>query len=175
MDKGAATSGTAVLKLGDLFDATANTINSSDTTIADAAATELNSKSGWYLTFQAGEKVHSSVVTFEGKILATTFSPFNSSATTSGVCTAPTTTGRYYAVSMEDASAVSDLSDDDPDTNPSGHLTTQDHSKVISSRGIPSTPVIVFPEGSSTVQIVVDKQTVNDLVQTLEKVWWHAR
>jgi len=173
--KGAPATGSGMLKIGDLYDATANNISSSDTTTASNAATELKSKRGWYISLEAGEKVLSSVVTFEGKILATTFSPFNGSASPAGLCTVPETTGRYYALNLADATPASDLFSDDPDDNPTGGLTTNDRSKIISSRGIPSAPVIVFPEGSASVQIVVDKQTVNDIVQTLEGVWWYPR
>jgi len=155
----------------DLYDATADSINSSDSTVAAAANTALSAASGWYINLAAGEKALSQSVTFEGRLLATTFLPIGS-ASSAFSCSVASTQGRYYSLDIKNASATDPLSDPD---NGSHIIGTNDRSVAISARGIPSSPVIVFPPGTDNVQIVVDKDTVSIVGQRLDRVMWHPR
>lgn len=168
VEKGAPASGFTTIEVGDLFDATNDTINSADASKAEHARDQLESASGWRVALGANEKALSSLVTFEGKLLATTFEFSPDSDADS--CRFDTT-GRLYQMSVGDASPVLDLSSSSSkaDSNPAARITELD------SSGIPSSPVIVFPKGSGTVQVIVDKQTVNMIDQKISRVYWHAR
>jgi len=83
------------------------------------------------------------------------------------------TTGRLYIMDVDNAAPVSDLNasstNNTTDSNPAARTS------VLDSSGIPSSPVVVFPKGSGTVQVIVDKESVNMIDQKLSRVYWHAR
>lgn len=153
----------------DLHDASADNINSSDAQLQSDAQTELKDGDGWFIQLASGEKSLSSPVTFEGRLLATTFLPIGSGSNTD-TCSVASTQGRYYELNISTASAA-----EDPNAPDDPSATTPARSKVISARGIPSSPVVVFPPGTSDVQIVVDKNTVSTVNQRLDRVMWHPR
>ncbi len=169
VDRGPPAAGFSTIKPKDLFDATNDTISSSDTDVADDARQDLEKARGWRVALASNEKALSRLVTFEGKLLATTF---EADAQIDPLSCSFDTTGRFYMMDIDDAAPVSDLKPGNTaslDSNPAAR------SRVLDSSGIPSSPVIVFPKGSGTVQVIVDKESVNMIDQKLSRVFWHAR
>ena len=164
-------SGFSTITMGQLYDATSNDLGSSTISVSSAARTALNGKRGWYVNLAAGEKSLSSTLTFEGKLLATTFSPNASGSDTN--CTVQATSSRYYAVHVKDATPAG-VSTDTVNTSTSG-LSAEQRSRVIATSGIPSAPIVVFPKNSDQAQILVDRTTVSRITQRLNRVMWHPR
>lgn len=164
-------SGFTHIVTADLHNASADNINSTNATLQADARTELADGDGWYIQLAAGEKSLSPPVSFEGRLLATTFLPIGSGGN-ANTCSVASTQGRYYELDLATASPVEPFSDPTATTPTLG---PNDRSKVISSRGIPSSPVVVFPPGTSDVQIVVDKSTVSTVNQRLDHIMWHPR
>ena len=165
----------AVYTTTDLYDATNNDIDSTNTTTATAAVTNMDNADGWYIDLDSGEKSLTSLVTFEDRILATTFAPDSSGISTDS-CTIQNSIGRYYAISVTDARPAEQLNEpESSDDSPTHTHTKDDRRKTISNFGIPSSPVVLFPPGSNSVQVVVDKQTVQTIDQELHQVYWYPR
>lgn len=169
-DSGPPPSAAAMITDSDLYDATSNDAGSSDSTTAAAAQSDLDDADGWYIDLPAGEKSLSRVVSFEGRILATTFAPA-AGGLSGNNCQVTTSVGRYYAMGASDARPVEALSSD----GSSSYLSTDDRSMEISTTGIPGAPVIVFPPGGDAVQVIVDKQSVQTITQQLQHVYWFPR
>ena len=171
---GAPASGITEVKLADLFDATDNSIGSSDETIAKKAKESLDSSRGWFIALAKDEKALSQLVTFEGKILATTFeaTPDTQSEIDEHQCKLKAI-GRYYVMSVDTAEPIANLKDSNG--NNTDDSDTPIRSRKLNSTGIPSSPVVVFPKGSGVVQVIVDKETVNLIDQRLARVFWYAK
>ncbi|MEE9322754.1 MAG: PilC/PilY family type IV pilus protein [Granulosicoccus sp.] len=167
--------GTAAYTTTDLYDATNNDIDSSNTTTATTATTNMDNADGWYIDLDNGEKSLTSLLTFEDTILATTFSPDSSGISTNS-CEVQSSIGRYYAISVTDARPVEKFTalENTTDT-PSAAPTKDDRRKEISYFGIPSSPVVLFPPGTSSVQVIVDKQAVQTIDQALHQVYWYPK
>lgn len=157
VDKGVPATVGASLQTADLHDAT-------DADTAPAAAGE---SAGWLVRLAPGEKSLSRVVSFEGQLLATTFAP---EAGAGDACSFETTR-RFYRMDLLTAAAELGSTTDDPtDTD-----TSYRRWRRLDGGGIPSTPVVLFPKGASTVQIFVDKERVDAIEQRLTRVYWHAK
>jgi type IV pilus assembly protein PilY1 len=97
----------------DLYDVTANEIQSPDPAVQAAAQAALVSANGWRLDLQAdGEKALARSITIAGKVYFTTFAPEVSAA---NVCEPTPGTGRLYVVDLLTAGAAEDF-DSDGDT-----------------------------------------------------------
>ncbi|MBX2883848.1 MAG: hypothetical protein KTR32_28100 [Granulosicoccus sp.] len=151
-----------------LHDATNNPIESTNSSTASDAALDLESKRGWRIRLPAGEKSLSSPITFEGKVLATTF--LADPSVSDSLC-GYTTMGKLYSMRVDNAAPLGFSSDDPPP--PPGDPNSR--TRLLNGTGIPSSPVIVFPENSGNVQIYVDKEAVGLFDQTINSVYWHAR
>ncbi len=169
VDKGAPASGFTTIEPTDLFDATNDTISSADADVATDAQEDLDAARGWRVALASNEKALSRLVTFEGKLLATTF---EAEPQIDPLSCGFDTTGRFYMMDINSAAPVPDLY---PDSTRSSDSNPAARSRVLESSGIPSSPVIVFPKGSGTVQVIVDKESVNLINQKLSRVYWHAR
>lgn len=158
-----------------LFDATDNQLGSADKTIAKNARDKLDAAPGWFVALSPDEKALSSLVTFEGKLLATTFEPTpdEDSDADEAECSIKAT-GRYYSMSVSTAEPVSNVTDSSGGEN-GNIIKVQSRSRKLNSSGIPSSPVVVFPKGSGVVQVIVDKETVNLIDQRLARIFWHAK
>ncbi len=110
-------------------------------------------KHGWMLDFlQTGEKVLSESVTFNERVIFTTYRP-NLSGVGTGVCEAPEGSGRAYILNIVDGTPAIDNNTDgdlldltfgDPDTTTCGDRCLE------LGRGIPSSGLILFqPEGAT--------------------------
>lgn len=170
VDKGAPASGFSTIEVNDLFDASNDTINSADADEAADAQEDLDDARGWRVALDTDEKSLSRLVTFEGKLMATTF---KAEEQTDPLSCGFDTTGRFYVMDIDDASPVSELNSSNKtlnnDSNPGARYVELD------SSGIPSSPVVVFAKGSGTVQVFVDKESVSLFDQKLARVYWHAR
>ena len=169
VDVGPPAAGFSKINLSDLYDATANDLGSTTTATANAAESALDGARGWTVNLGAGEKSLSTVVSFDGNLLATTFEP---TAAAGGNACNVTSMGRLYLMDIKTAKPVQFMADGS--VNKDG-LTAANRVSVLASSGIPSSPVIVFPKGSSQVQIIVDKETVSLLSQKLSRVYWHSK
>jgi len=107
--------------------------------MTDQTIFDVENKSGWYLVLpEDGEKVLSTSVTLEGKVMFTTLVPgLGVDMTDIDVCTAPATQGRLYSLNILTAEAGSDLNDDED-------ITDADLFTLVSSNEIPGTPQLVF-------------------------------
>ena len=90
------------LDLGDLYDATANLIQTAGTQAArNAELTQLGTKAGWYLNLGSNEKVLARVRIFRNRVFASTFTPEGST-----VCELEDTTNRLYGVRLFDGTGA---------------------------------------------------------------------
>jgi len=165
--RGIPASGFATITASNLYDATDNDIASANPTVKQAAKNALTSARGWKVELGAGEKALSRIVTFEGKLLATTFQPDDNG---SDPCK-PANYTRFYMMDIASAAPVKYA--DDGSKNDSINSTVR--SRRLNNAGIPSSPVIVFPEGAGSVQVIVDKESVNLIDQQLSRVFWHSK
>lgn len=155
----------------ELFDATPYDLGSSDPAVVEAAQNVLDLARGWHLELAPGEKILSSLVTFQGNILATSFQPTEPRLASDG-CTITQSVSRFYLLNSTNGNPVkSNFFAESPDTT--NDLDANDRSTEIGYSGIPSTPVVVFPDEGGTVQIVVDKQVVGDIDQNLYRTLWY--
>ena len=152
-----------------LFDATLNEVASSNNTIAQTARNLLLASPGWRIDLQPGEKALSQTVTFAGRLLATTFQPTNPNAN-ADMCGAPPNTGRFYMLDVVTGEPVEHLGDADEDLP----LNRNNRSTVISTTGIPTTPVILFPEDQLSAKVLVGKEVVGEVDNRVRRVYWFA-
>lgn len=101
--------------------------------IPDLAA--LNNSKGWFIRFPLGEKVLSSSISYKGALLFSTFRPSGQQVTT---CGPDVGRGRFYALSLVDASAVF--------TQTIAGVTTDKRSFDLIHGGIPPKPAVVLRE-----------------------------
>ena len=165
VDKGVPATTGPPIEASDLYDATSDALSSSDATTAGTARDELAAADGWIVRLERGEKSLSRLVSFEGQLMATTFEP---EGTTSDPCSFDATR-RFYRMSLSTAAPLIDTNDDlSVDGSKRRFRTIEGHT-------IPSAPVVLFPKGSSTVQIIVGKERVDLIEQRLTRVYWHAK
>lgn len=149
----------------DLYDATDNLIASTDATVANTAAQSLNAARGWFISLDQGEKSLARMLTFEGLLLATTFEPVK--ATGEDVCGVDPI-GRYYQLDIrtgEPSNSFSTINDSDNYTR----------YQTVPTTGIPSSPVVVFPDNSESTKVYVGLNEVEQVETQLSRVYWHAR
>ncbi|MFK7891945.1 MAG: pilus assembly protein [Granulosicoccus sp.] len=151
-----------------LYDASNNNIESTDDTTRKRAQDGLKAARGWKIALRPGEKALSSLLTFEGKLMATTFQAnLDSAANPCGF----DTTGRFYVMDIQNAMPrqgnnnlnQTNTDEDDP------------RSSELNSQAIPSSPIVVFPKDASSVQVFVDKESVDTFNQSMTSVFWHAK
>lgn len=95
----------------------------------------LNSSKGWFMRFPQGEKVLSSSISYKGALLFSTFRPSGQQVTT---CGPDVGRGRFYALSLVDASSVF--------TQTIAGVTTDKRSFDLIHGGIPPKPAVVLRE-----------------------------
>lgn len=118
----------------DLENVTSNLIQEGDSVSTRTAALEaLNAAQGWFIDFSTGEKSLSQPIIFENKLLFTTFSPGSSE-----LCSLSNTTNRYYAINLNDGTALETLHNPETD-NHNRSVILQDNIHTIAPE-----PQIVF-------------------------------
>ena len=102
-----------------------------DSYTPDLAA--LNSSKGWFIRFPLGEKVLSSSISYRGALLFSTFRPSGQQVTT---CGPDVGRGRFYALSLVDASSIF--------TQTVSGVTTDKRSFDLIHGGIPPKPAVIL-------------------------------
>ena len=108
--------GTTAITEADLYDTTANLIQTGTAAQQTAANDALTAAKGWYITLGTGEKVVTSSITLAGITFFNTNQP---SLPAPGVCTSNLGIAREYAVGYKDGTAKID-------NDASGQLTASD-------------------------------------------------
>ena len=154
-----------------LYDATNNDLAEASGDELTTAQSLFSSSQGWYIklaksdgTFE-GEKVLASSVTFDNKILFTTFTPVANEQSTS--CAPSQGTAKIYAVNLLDATPAADL-------NPDGELDVSDRAEYMVRGGIPPEPTIIFPPDGSDPVVLVGPEIFDSLELSvgLQKTFW---
>ncbi|QJR82078.1 pilus assembly protein PilY [Alteromonas pelagimontana] len=124
-----------VLTESNLYDATNHLLTDSDATTREIATSAFAGKSGWYIRLgTAGEKVLSSPLIIDYKILFTSYVPASSSES---ACAPPTGNSRAYLVDMFNGNAVDDL-------NNNNNLDNEDRYAQLKQTGIaPETKILI--------------------------------
>ncbi len=156
------TPSTSTLSLSDLYDATNNLVSQGSDTGSERD--KLESADGWKLKLNAGEKSLSTPHIFENKLRFTSFQ--SGTLDTSASCAVTQSTSRYYVMNLRDATPASDKLVDESE------LTKEDRSTVVSTMGIPSSPVLTFPPEGSTVDVYVENKLVGSISQNVHQMLW---
>ncbi len=131
----------------DLYDATENNINDSDTEVALAAKRSLDEAQGWVLQLESsGEKILGSSLTLDNKVVFTSYRPSDNV----DPCAPPTGYNRAYIVQLFDAAP-------DEGTKP------EDRSREIDVAGIAGTVTAIIRE-SDTGQGQSSEWTLNPVI-----------
>jgi len=174
--KGDTNSGSSTILLKDLYDTTANDVASADSKIAIAANDLLQKRRGWYVNLDPAEKGLSATLSFEGNLMATTYKPaIKGEVAIAGdddnVC-GVVSNGKFYIMDIIDGRPVKYNEDGSSTTE---GLAAADRITPLKGSGIPSSPTITFPKGSSQVSIIVDKESISTVSQKLNTVFWHGQ
>ncbi|PCJ85404.1 MAG: hypothetical protein COA54_11140 [Thiotrichaceae bacterium] len=164
------TSYTPVLE-SDLYNATLN-LAGGDGVEAENLAAEaaLDANDGWYIELDdgtgtntwEGEKGLAEVLILEGVVIATTFTPINSTTVTNS-CNPQSGTGKVYFVDLFDASAAF----------PSDNDSRSDRVKVLSKGGIPPSPNVIIPKDGEATLCVGTECEAADLSKGVRKTHWY--
>lgn len=155
--------------LGDLYDATANLIGEGTAEEVLTATTTLGNSGGWYIWLREtdgnfiGEKVLAKSITYEAKVMFTTFTPV---ASATGACAPNQGTARTYLVSIEDATPVIDFN------LSGGSLTAADRAMTLVRGGIPPEPTVLFNEDGIVTLIGTEKGPDPDIDLAPRKLYW---
>lgn len=162
-----AQAGKSVITEQYLYDATENLIDSSDADIRATVQTSLDSANGWYITMEnKGEKVLAESITYDSKVLFTSFSP---SGTKSSTCGPDLGIGRLYMMNLADASPVIDADKD-------SQREKTDRIYTLTKGGIPASPALISNPNStsSTPALCVGTECLDiDLnFMPYQKIYW---
>ena len=142
----------------DLYDATANDVESADTEVSLNAQQALESAAGWRLHLtEPGEKVLSSSITVENTILFATYIP--AQANPANPCAPSIGGGRAYVVSLFDAS-------------PANGNTVTDRHQELDQPGIAGGPSVVILENGSIEPRVGFEPVEMPEVSLTRRVYW---
>lgn len=154
------------IKTADLYNTTNNDIGSADATVASNAREDLNNAEGWYIDLGANEKSLSQLVTFQGRIMATTFDVDSNAAF--DPCSDMSINSFYLMdVATGQPKALGGLATDT-------EFTAADRRHLVNGDGILPQPTLIFAE-SGGVTVVVDNEVVTSFPERLSRVFWHAR
>ena len=151
----------------DLHDASDNPIGNDDKETAEVARLDLTASDGWFIELGTNEKVLSQLVTFQGRLLGTTFDV--DEADLQDPCEAPGQ-NRFYAIDVATAQPVLDNGSDEV-----ASITNGDRSQVVNGDGILSQPTILFPSEGDEIAIIVDNEVVSTFAQDFTRIFWHSR
>lgn len=158
----------SAISLSDLYNASNNSIGSTDKLISEDAREKLKVKAGWYIELGPNEKSLSQVVTFEDKLLATTFDV--DSAAIGDPCKG-VGTNYYYMMDVATAQPVppSNLSAGDVE------FTAADRKQLVNGDGILSQPKVIFPPNGGDPAVLVDNELVSTFDQKISRIFWHSK
>lgn len=158
----------------DLIDVTSDDLQNSaiDGSVKRTLLTGLLAGNGWYFDLEnAGEKMVSTPVIYDGVVWFTTFTPTTTTVTGTDVCNSGTGSGvgRLYAVDYKTGNAVFKDFDGDNST-----LGKSDRSMNLGS-GSPSTPTLVVTEEGTFIIVGTEKGLPTRLAdgeRTLKRYYW---
>jgi len=169
IEKGVPAAGINEISAVDLFDSTPYDLGSDDSEVVNAAKDALRAAPGWRLELNPGEMVLSSTASFQESLLMTTYQP-TEAVPDEEACTVTTALNRYYALDLRNGNPVQYLSGDS-----SGGLSSSDRSKVVSTSGISSSPLLIFQASTDEVNVLVDKAIVDSMNSKLYTQFWYNR
>lgn len=159
----------------DLFDTTANLIGEGSTALIITTAKDtLNSKQGWFITFQewdgtnatyVGEKALSEPLILNGVAIFTTFIPASAGLSSSS-CKANDGTGAIYYVNVVDGTPTRDNSED-------GNVTRVDRRILLARGGIPPTPRLIITSDGTSTECVGTECKKSDEMGATQKMYWY--
>ncbi len=152
----------------DMHNATNNLIGGDGTDAEkNSAKADLQTKNGWYINLESGQKSLSETIAFDRELMFTTYKPLTGSL---DPCSSPSAQTHYFKMRIEDGVPVSDLDGSgDPD-----ELTKNDRSEDFLSSGIPATPTLIFPESTSTVEVYVGRELLDSFTQNVHRIFWRV-
>ena len=101
----------AVIKHNNLYDASANLIQTGTAAQSQGALSLLDASKGWFIDLEAtGEKTNTVGKVYDGQLLFSTFSPARDAAI--NICTPGVGSSRYYVVNLQTAGALRDVDRD---------------------------------------------------------------
>jgi Tfp pilus tip-associated adhesin PilY1 len=129
----------SVITETDLYDATSDAVQSTDSTVAAAATTALANAKGWYVTLGTGEKVVTSAITLAGSTVFGTNVP-ESTLSNANSCSSGLGEARIYTLNFKNAASVLD------NAIPVGTLSAADRYSKVAGGGLPAPPVAISVE-----------------------------
>ena len=139
----------------DLFDSTSNVIGQGSASAQVTARADLESKKGFYINLVnssnafVGEKVIADSLTFQNKVIFSSFQP----GVAQSACSSVLGLSRLYLINIVDGTPAADLSAYTPTVDPPSCATTScdavDRALTLRQQGLPPDPTILFPEQSS--------------------------
>ena len=137
------------------------------TSAIDAIESTSNPKAGFYIEMAEGEKVLAESLTFNNRVIFTTYIPPDSNVS---ACTPQQGSGRAYAINIADGTPVVDLNND-------GVFDENDRYKDLNNIGIPPEPqVIVLGDGP---QLLIGRQLATELLDVdwgeMDRIKWRER
>jgi len=137
----------------------------------DALRTTNKIEKGWFLPLEKGEKVLSSSVTVDSKLIFTSYIP----SADSGTCSAAIGSGAVYFIDLATGNPVEDLytgEEDAADASDSS-LTARDRRRALSASGIPPEATVLFPElGKATAFAGRDKLDEVQIDNLKTRTFW---
>ena len=155
----------------DLYNATLNLAGGDGDEAQNAVAeTALDDAEGWYIELDdgtgtntwVGEKGLAEVLILEGVVIATTFTPINSTTATNS-CNPQSGIGKVYFVDLFDASAAF----------PSDSDTRSDRVKVLAKGGIPPSPNVIIPKNGEPTLCVGTECESAEFSKGVRKTHWY--
>jgi len=150
-----------------LYDATTNLIlEGSDQTTRDSARSSLKSADGWFIKMEnLGEKVLSTALTFENKIIFTTYQP--ETTVSASACQVSIGTGRFYFMSIIDATPVAALLNSDS-TDRANRV------KDLKVSALPPSPQPIFTDDNIRILVGTEELPI-DIEKKIIKTHWRVK
>ena len=167
VEKGPPASFTTTATDNDLYDATDNLIVEGDATQRQTARSDLQASQGWYIKLDSGQKNLSDVIAFDGDLMFTTYQPVSGSF---DPCSSPSAYTHYFKMRLKDAVPVANLDG----TGSEEDLTRYDRQKEFTSSGIPTTPTLIFPESTDSVEVYVGREMLDSFTQNVHRIFWRV-
>ena len=155
-----------------LYNATQNLIGEGTPDEREAALQQLATTTGWFIEMEgSGEKVLGSSVTFNNKVLFTSYTPGDAT----DPCSPNVGSGTFWAVNLLDGTPVEQFDTDDE------LLNKKDRHKNIPSPGLPPAPQTLFlitkdSTSSDDLQVITtsggNTMLSHDIDSLIDRVYW---
>lgn len=163
------------ISVSSLYDATDDLIQEAATQAErDTELENLKNSKGWQIALnqRPGEKVLAESVTFDKKLIFTSFSP---SSSNSSLCEADLGEARIYVVDIATAAATRNF--DPIQKNSEEEFTVEDRQMILARSGIPPGLTIIFPEANEgfPIGLVGPEQVDIGLGDNLVRTYWRLQ